>query len=417
MIGIKLRSATLCLALFHTASPLHAAPFRLLAIGDSLTEEYRFEAPFSAPDSDPFVANVKNWVELLHDHRPLDFSMGEYQSSLGSYLDYRNAGYEYNYGVPSLKAERWDEILNDISFNIFDINTRLELKGDLASVDAVLIFLGGNDLSLTNGDAQHDLIRQSIVRIHAWVRANAPAGLPIIVATVPDIGATPYEKISDPIQAAAARQRVATLNANIIAMDPLPDTHIARIDSFTDRIYDQDPFHINGTVFIYSPAPENPPLNLFCKDGFHPATAAHALIANEILRVINSFAAHPIPQFTNREILADILAQNPDQPLIDYLGGAGDDGDDLPGLIEFLLGTDPARTDSGFTFSATGTATYTPSATALRYADLSILQSATLRNDWMPVPTENIQTLPNGTVNIIPSAPKLFYKFAATPKP
>lgn len=417
MIGIKLRSATLCLALFHTASPLHAAPFRLLAIGDSLTEEYRFEAPFSAPDSDPFVANVKNWVELLHDHRPLDFSMGEYQSSLGSYLDYRNAGYEYNYGVPSLKAERWDEILNAISFKIFDINTRLELKGDLASVDAVLIFLGGNDLSLTNGDAQHDLIRQSIVRIHGWVRANAPAGMPIIVATVPDIGATPYEKIPDPTQAFAARQRVATLNANIMAMGTLPNTHIARIDSFTDRLYDQQPFHINGTVFSYPPSPENPPLHLFCKDGFHPGTASHALIANEILRAINSFAAHPIPQFTNREILANILARNPDQPLIDYLGGAGDDGDDMPGLIEFLLGTNPTQADSGLTFSTTGIASYTPSATALRFADLSILQSATLRNDWMPVPAENIQTLPNGTVNIIPSAPKLFYKFAATPKP
>jgi hypothetical protein len=89
----------------------------------------------------------------------------------------------------------------------------------------------------------------------------------------------------------------------------------------------------------------------------------------------------------------------------------------MAGLIEFLLGTNPTQADSGLTFSTTGIASYTPSATALRFADLSILQSATLKNDWMPVPAENIQTLPNGTVNIIPTAPKLFYKFAATPKP
>ena len=417
MIGKAKRRVAAGIAMCLLSMPLQAAPFRLLAIGDSLTEEYKFEAPFSAPDNDPLVANAKNWVELLHAHRPLKFTMGSYQSSLGSYLDYRNAGYEYNYGIPGFKAEKWDELLLDTPFNPIDINTRLELKGDLSSVDAVLIFVGGNDLSLTDSDAQHDLIRQSIVRIHGWVRANAPAGIPIIIATVPDIGSTPAEKISDPVQAAAARQRVATLNANIMALDDLPNTHIARIDAFTDRLFDQQPFHLNGTLFAFPPAPQNPPLHLFCKDGFHPGTVSQALIANEILKAINGFAASPIPLFADREILADILAQNPNQPLIDYLGGAGEDGDDLPGLIEFLLGTNPAKADSGLTFSANGTASYTPSATALRYADLSILQSSTLKNDWLPVPAQNIQTLPNGTVNLIPSAPKLFYKFAATPKP
>ena len=410
-------SFALCIAAFIAAIPLHAAPFRLLAIGDSLTEEYRFETPFSAPDSNPSVANAKNWVELLHAHRPLDFTMGSYATSILNYLDYRNAGYEYNYGVPSFKAERWDQLLLSNSFNPLDINTKSELRSDLSSVNAVLIFLGGNDLSLSNTDAQHDVIRQSIVRIRSFVRANAPEGLPIIIATVPDIGATPDEKLSDPIMAAAARQRVATLNANIIALDALPDTHIARIDTLTDRLYDQQPFHINGTLFTYQPNSQNPPLHLFCKDGFHPGSATHALIANEILKAINGFAANPIALLTNREILADILGQNPEQPLIDYLGGASDDGDNLPGLIEYLLGTDPAKPDSGLTFSANGTASYTPSAAALRFADLSVLQSTTLKNDWIPVPLQNIQLLPNGTVNLIPSAPKLFYKFAATPKP
>ncbi len=409
--------AALWIALSLTAFPLHAAPIRLLAIGDSLTEEYRFETPFSAPDSNPTSANAKNWVELLHARRPLHITMGGYQPSLGSYFDYRNAGYEYNYGIPSFKAANWDELLNFTPLNIFDVNTKLELDDDLLTVNAVLIFLGGNDLSLTNSDAQHDLIRQAIVRIRSYVRDNTAADIPIIIATVPDIGATPEEKISDPAQAAAARQRVATLNANIAALDSLPGTHIARIDAVTDRIHDQQPFHLNGTLFSHPPHPENPPLHLFCKDGFHPGTVTQALIANEILKAINRFAATPIPLLSNREILGEILAQNPDQPLIDYLGGAGDDGDDLPGLVEFLLGTNPSRANPGLAFSANGTASYTPSATALRFADLRVLQSATLRNDWIPVPTQNIQTLPSGTVKIPPSGPKLFYRFAATPKP
>lgn len=411
----------IALAALAFAMPLVAAPFRLLAIGDSLTEEYRFETLFSAPNSNPSNANTKNWVELLHARRSTAFTMGSYQSSLGSYADYRNAGYEYNYGVPGFKAERWDELLYPTTFELLDFTTRNELDGDLSAVNAVLIFVGGNDLSLTNNDAQHDTIRQFIVNIHSYIRAKAPSK-PIIIATVPDIGATPAEKLSDPTQAAAARQRVATLNANIAAMDSLANTHIARIDAFTDRLFDQQPFHINGTVFTYPPDPENPPLHIFCKDGFHPGSAAHALIANEILMAINGFAATPIPLFSNREILADILLQNPDQPYLDWAGGAGGfldnpDNDANPNLIEFLLGTNPSQPDPGFYFLPDGTASYTPSASAQRFADLSVLQSATLENDWIPVPTGNIQTLPNGSVNLIPSAPKLFYKLAATPKP
>jgi lysophospholipase L1-like esterase len=419
------RSNGIALAVLALVMPLHSAPLRLLAIGDSLTEEYRFESPFSAPDSDPLVANARNWVELLHARRPLGFTMGNYQSTLGSYADFRNAGYEYNYGVPGFKAQRWDELLYRqyslsellIPENAFSISTRVELKSDLSAVDAVLVFVGGNDLSLANSDAQHDTIRQHIIRIHSYVRANAPSGMPIIIATIPDIGATPQEKLSDPAASVASRQRVATLNANIAAMDSLPHTHIARIDAITDRIFDQQPFHLNGTLFAYPPDPENPPRHLFCKDGFHAGTVTQALIANEILKAINTFSATPIPLFTNREILADILGQNPDQPLIDYLGCAPDDGDALPGLIEYLLGSDPTTPDAAFTFSADGTASYAPSETALRFADLYVLQSATLGDDWIPVPAQNIQTLPDGTVNLIPSAPILFYKFAATPKP
>lgn len=410
------------LSLFLFASFLHAAPFRLLVIGDSLSEEYRFEVPFSAPDSNPAVANTKNWVELLHARRAAEFTMGGYEPSFGNYADYRNAGYEYNYGVPGFKAERWHKLLYDPGFSFGDLNTRSELRGDLSAVDCVLIFVGGNDLSLTNGDAKNDGIRVFIGRIHEWVRANAPAGLPIIIATVPDIGATPEEMISDPAAAAVARQRVATLNANIAALGSRANTYVARIDALTDRIFDQQPFQINGTVFNYPPHPENPPLRLFCKDGFHPATVSQAIIANEILKAINQFATTPIPLFTNREILADILSQNPDQPYLDWAGSAGGqlenpDGDALPNLIEFLLATDPLSADAGFIFSLDGAATFSASPAALRYADLNILQSATLNNDWQTVPPANIQPLPDGSMKILPTAPKLFYKFLATPKP
>lgn len=406
---------------------LRAAPFKLLAIGDSLTEEYRFEVPFSAPDSNPTNANTKNWVELLHSHRPSIFTMGGYEPSAGNYADYRNAGYEYNYGVPGFKAERWEEILYPDSFDFLDFNTRRELTRDLSAVHAVLIFLGGNDLSLADDVETHNRIRDFISRIHDYVRANAPATLPIIIATVPDIGATPKEQDENPVLAtpagaAASRQRVAALNANIIALGSRPNTYIARIDNLTDRIFDQQPFNINGTIFDLEPDPENPPLALFCKLGFHPASAGQALIANEILTAINQFASTPIPLFTNREILSNILGQNPDQPYLDFAGSAGGflanpDGDALPNLIEFLLDTSPTQSNSGFTFLPGGEATFTPSPSAQRFADLTVLQSETLTDDWIPVPESNIHNLMDGSVKIVPSSQKLFYKFQATTKP
>lgn len=404
------------------ASHLTAAPFRLLAIGDSLTEEYRFELPFSAPDSNPTNANVKNWVEMLHQHRSADFSMGNYEPSVFNYLDYRNAGYEYNYGVPGFTAKKWDMVLYDPGFLTLEYNTRRELSRDLSSVNAVLIFVGGNDLSLYNSDAKNNEIRIYISRIHDYVRANAPANLPIIIATVPDIGATPAEALPEP-DATAARQRVATLNANIIAdLGSRSDSYIARIDALTDRIFDQVPFHLNGTEFIYPPDDQNPPLQIFCKDGFHPGDVGQALIANEILKAINQFAETPIPLFTNREILTAILAQNPDQPFLDWAGSAGGqlenpDNDPLPNLLEYLLGTSPTQPNPAFTFLPEGAATFSPSADAVRFADLTVLQSATLTDDWTPVPQSNLFTLPDGSMKIIPTAPKLFYKFQATPKP
>lgn len=399
----------------------NAAPFKLLAIGDSLTEEYRFEFFFSAPASNGLTPNTKNWVELLHQHRPAHFSMGNYSNSFVAYADWRKGGYEYNYGVPAFKASDWVRILYTPS-SAFDITTHDELRNDLGTVDAVLIFIGGNDLSLSSNDAQNDLIRQSIASIHDYVRANSPLNRPIIIATVPDIGATPKEKLSDPTAAAAARQRVATLNANIIALGSRPNTYIARIDKLTDLIFDLTPFHLNGTEFIYAPNPQNPPLHIFCKDGFHPATAAQALIANEILKAINLFATTPIPLFSNREILSQMLSQNPDQPFINFIGANGTmsqnpDNDSLPNLLEFLLNTNPSSPNEGISFLTDGTASFTPSSTALRFASLAVLQSPDLQDNWTPVPQPNMIPQPDGSIKILPTSPKLFYKFLATPNP
>jgi lysophospholipase L1-like esterase len=405
---------------------LHAAPLKLLAIGDSLSDEYFYQTPYSAPDNNPSVANVKNWVELLVQHRTTTFSMGTFSNS---YLDLRIAGNQFNFSIPGSRAVDWKTDLNKtytpaeqlVPENQLKILTRTNLLSSLPSVNAVIIFLGANDLNLANTDAQNEVIRQNIIGVHTYVRSKAPANIPIIIATVPDTGVTPLRKIADPTQAATARQRVVTLNSNIASLSSLPNTYIARIDLAVDRALD-NPLHINGTPLQYLPNPQNPPLHLFCKDGFHASTVSQAFIANEILKAINTFATTPVPLFTNREILQTILSQNPDQPYLDWAGSAGSmtanpDGDSSPNLVEFLLDSNPNLSDGGFTFLSNGTASYTPSAAALRFADLTVQQSTTLQNDWTDVPAENIQVLPSGAVNITPSGSKRFYRFSTSPKP
>ena len=92
----------LCALLLCVLSSPLTAQLKVMTIGDSLTEEYYFEFIFSAPSSTPFLgfANTKNWVEILAEERSSDLDFGNYEEELLSYSDYRNGGYQYNFGVP-----------------------------------------------------------------------------------------------------------------------------------------------------------------------------------------------------------------------------------------------------------------------------------------------------------------------------
>ena len=164
--------------------------------------------------------------------------------------------------------------------------TKQAILGHLDNVDAVVIFLGGNDVESIYGGIFNDaqppaLLAQTVSNlafIHDYVR-NHDGNLPIIIATVPDVGATEKiaSKYTDPAKRVTARARIAAMNASIIAMAASRGATVARIDTVTDRIFDQVPMNLNGTGFIYPPSPENSPRPVFCKDGFHPATMVQAL--------------------------------------------------------------------------------------------------------------------------------------------
>lgn len=422
------------LPLLAIALPVSAAPLRVLAIGDSMTEEYAFEIPFSAPASNPTNANTRSWPELLRIFRPAEATLGPYESTAFTYGDLRNAGHEWNFGIPGMTTRNWFILINTdnpfdppsrepLGFSYYD--TRRKLIDELYAVEAVVILLGANDLKQEYNDLFNDTeaanfskgVRNRIAAIHDWVRIYRP-NVPVVVCTLPDVGATPQISgtYNDPVKQACTRAKIAALNQSLItwAAGKARPPAIARIDRLTDRIFDQQPFHLNGTVFTLPGDPENPPTRVFCRDGFHAATMAQALIANEILGALEAATGRDLTLFSNREILRNLLGLNPDQPYLDWiaaagLGGSGmdedPDQDGFPNLTEFLLDSPPGSFSQPLagSFAPGKWLAWQPSANALRFGTLTAEESANL-TEWKPVPAERTTVAPGGTVSVTPAA-------------
>jgi len=421
------------------AAVARAEPLPVLIMGDSLSEEYAFELPFSAPDGNPLVANTRNWPEILSARRAAEFTLGSYNSGMLSYPDLRNGGYKYNFGVPSFTTTDWIAVFQATFFDTFSSDpivalrypTQVALIRQLADVGAVIIFLGGNDLKSNYTGIFFDaeppaLLAQTVANLgilHDSIRAHAPT-LPIIIATPPALGATPAVagKYTDPSRRVVARGRIAAMNAGIIAMATARGATVAPVHQLTDRVFDESPLNLNGTIFTLPPNPANPPTAAFCKDGFHPATMAQALIADIMIDALNRATGRTIPRLANREILGPVLGLNPDQPYLDWAGAAGaitadPDGDGLPNLAEYVLNTAPGVAGSPYVFAADGALSFAVAPVGMRYAALTVEESTSL-NTWQPVPAARLTVGPDWIWHIQPSgAARTFYRLAATPRP
>ncbi|MGB0992937.1 MAG: SGNH/GDSL hydrolase family protein, partial [Akkermansiaceae bacterium] len=353
-------------------STVNAAPLTVMTIGDSMTEEYRFEFPFSAPDSMPVIANTMNWVEILAARRASDISFGSYEEELLSYPDYRDAGYEYNWGIPGFTSSQWQEIVTASVTDFFAFYNRTQMFPQYSQVDVVVIMIGGNDLrsqygTLYDPEPGDPTTEQIIATIIANLNdvideiRRASSSVPIVLADVPDLGAAP-DKISshpDPVKRSQASVKVAALNQAIAELAVQRGVTPAAISQLTDRILSPEPAFIGAIEMIkdVDPTRENRPRYLFCKEGLHPSTNGQALIAKTLLDAINTATSSNISPLTEREILSELLGLNPDQPFLDWATAhsltdlnmtADEDGDGIPHLGEYLLDLNPTVANAEF---------------------------------------------------------------------
>ncbi len=434
----------MCLTLL-TASSLAAAP-KVLILGDSQSEEYEFEAGpeplFSSPESNLLESNIQNWVEILSDRRKSDIDFGEYKSDYLADFDIRNGGYAYNWSVPGFETTNFISVINPFSFNPLYQWSRPRIEDQLANtVDYAVIFLGGNDVRSRYGAFYDDTVSQSTLddivdRLEQLVDfvQDENGNVKIIVVNIPDVGITP-SKIAAHTNAtkrAIASATIAALNADIAAMAASKGAIIADVFSLTQDLREGGPsalFYINGTSFIKDGDPENPPLYLFARDGFHPTTAPQSLYANAIIAALNAHGESIAP-LTMREILGNILGLNPDQPLVDYLASYGlpsalftadADLDGRSNGIELALQTNPAIADSPALSTSIANATGGPqfvvhfqnANTANGYINFGAQSSSTLKaGEWANVPTADISPHTSGGIEVrVPfSGPRRFVR-------
>ena len=413
----------LALLLVGTAT---AMPKKILVVGDSMSEEYRFEIPFSAPDSDPTESNTKNWVELLAEFRSEEINFGDYENNAFSYPDLRNAGYKYNWGVPGAETTLWSEVMNASIFEDQEyLSSQITLLSQVDEVDAIIIFLGGNDIQnnyreLTRSNPPADFPNNIINQLDDLIDAirDESSSVPIVIGDFPDVGGTEKRRLDfpDPSVRAIATGYIDQANLALRNYATTKGFTVFNVTDLTTDLASDKPYRIGSIEFFSTADSENRPRFLFCRDGFHPSTSSQVRLANMIIEALNTEASWTLTPFSNEETLTDILdiPPNTDEAYLNWVAPFNipnnsllkdHDGDGLTQLAEFLLDNNPTVPDAP---SATRerTLTYHPEPDRTSFGTISPKVSDDLVN-WFPISFDELELLPDGGHKISLTVPFL----------
>jgi hypothetical protein len=357
---------SLCLA---TVVHLHGA--RVVVIGDSLSAEYVAIPDFPGTENPTEYARVTvegweamSWVEVLARMRGGHFNFGRFRADLLGWQDLRFSGYEYNFGVPGFRAAQFEDVVNSSLFSnpqhlLFRAALRDALRND---AEWVVIWLGANEFRanygyLAEGGDAASLIRNLIADLEEVIdfARQQGAGLKIVLANIPDLGAAPAKRRDhpNPAQRALATGATRQANAAIATLAASKGIPVADVYAQSERLLGAGPTFFGAVDIINDLHPDNHPRHHFTRDGLHPNTPSQIEIARVIIETFNNSFLAGITNISNLEAL-EFLGIRPDQPYFDWIGqfqtshpGLEDDpdGDGLPNIVEMALGLDPTLPD------------------------------------------------------------------------
>jgi hypothetical protein len=245
-------------------------------------------------------------------------------------------------------------------------------------------------------------------KIIDYVQAQR-ADLQIVIALVPDLGATPAKNTAHPDPAKRALVTAATQDANARVVQLAAAKGIVVADTYepSARLVRGEPLYFGGVKIVNALHPDNNPRYAFTREGLHPNTALQIVNARAIVRAFKLGYGAGLANITDAEALA-LLGIDRDQPFDDWLAHFGItdrsfdgdlDGDGVPSLAEHALGLKPDRADAGSLpitvggpmpgFPSVASVTWKPRAARAHYVR-EIIQYSADGVRWLSVPAQRV---------------------------
>ena len=359
----RLLALGLCLS-----TSLSAPAANVVALGDSLTAEYdtipsipgfSSEATEYAEITVPGWESM-SWVEVLARVERFQWSFGGSKKWPSVWSVPRLTGFEFNWGIPGIEAGQYEDFVTSSAWSNFAYYyLRQPLEDQLQNkAQRVVVWLGTNEFRASYGDLYDggdptsliDGLIDDLGRILDFVKAKN-SKLQIVIANVPDVGASPSKQQAHPDPLLRARVTAAIVEANnrIAALAAKKGVGLADVSDRTARLIAGEPLLFGAIHIIDALDADNDPHYAFTRDGLHPNTALQIENARAITRAFNAKYNAGLALITDAQALA-LLRINANEPIYDWLASYGfsdksfiadEDADGLTRLVEYAFGLDP----------------------------------------------------------------------------
>lgn len=304
-----------------------AAPIKIGAVGDSLTDEYsQYLAALAYGD-----ANAVNWVDQLATNRPAQLTFGTFATSGSPLTPPRLApryfGYEYNYARSGastataisegqhtgLSAQPVNYAVLAIGTNDFSRVTQATSLGIPIGLQNVYGPIYNGDASFLGADlatytSVSSYVNSVVARYTTILDQLQSTGIHVVMANVVDYGSLPATVVAFPD--ASKRQHVtdavAAVNTQLAAIAHARGLPLVDLFSLASAIGSSNPLVVGGISLTPGAAPSGGNANYrFLPDGTHPGTVASGLLGNAFLEAINRGYGESLTLQSDLELLAN----------------------------------------------------------------------------------------------------------------